>query len=449
MKKNLFSKWLFVIFVLPATACQGQLGSVSRQGSSNSQEQTKTKSCPASGEAYINYYRYQQNYIPAPNQGIKTIKIGLHFWNDNQGNGTFSDTPETREQFDQIFFWINRWHEIVGEPSDPVPGAATITDTRIRFEIVDLYFYQDSLLNMTSDLNKLNNYVQANYPERLSALSIHFTSHDGIGSGHSSGTQFQNDKDICGIVTEVKPPPTNGLYSTAQHLFHEIAHSLGLHHTYNSEACYSSNIDFLYDVFDTTAIKTCKNSCTICYHVNSCNSPFDSPTDFCTNNVMSGKGSTKYWISPLQAGRIHRSTCMYSIRQYTWGYDSIPHLITQNETWDFSFKSYRDIVVKPGATLTIQCDLQMIPEARIIIEPGAQLVVDGGSITLAKYAEIPYWKGIEVYVKKRGKKKENSGLIQVINGGKIDQTKDNGLWLMSKSSFKKSGNLLIPIPVSE
>jgi hypothetical protein len=33
-------------------------------------------------------------------------------------------------------------------------------------------------------------------------------------------------------------------------------------------------------------------------------------------------------------------------RHYAYGYSSTPHEISTNETWDFIFKSYNDIVIR-------------------------------------------------------------------------------------------------------
>jgi hypothetical protein len=398
----------------------------------------EAQKCSTASPVFLNYYRHQESYIPAPDQGLKYLSISFHIWNDKNGHGSFQDLPETYEIFSQIMVWINGWHELVGQPSDPVPGASTISDTRMRFILDpgDIYFYSDSALNKSASQKNLNAYVAKNHPERMDALLIHFTNGDGAGAGHSSGTKFQDDNDICAIVTEMRPPPHNGKYSIAQHIFHELAHSFGLHHTYNSESCRTTDIDFLYDVFDSTAEKTCKNSCSICYHNNKCDDPFASATDFCSNNIMTGFGCKTYWTSPLQAGRMHRSSCLYSIRQYIWGYDPTPHKITEDETWDFSYKTYRDIIIKPGATLTLQCELQLIPEAKIIIEPGGKLIVDGGVIKSAKNS-VSDWQGIEVT--DAGKKKNNvPGELIIQNGGRIEGSKVDGYTMIYKGKGKRT-----------
>jgi len=120
-----------------------------------------------------------------------------------------------------------------------------------------------------------------------------------------------------------------------------------------------------------------------------------------------GGTPTNEFISPKQMGRMHRSLStdyntllQYNIRHFAYGYSPIPHEITGNETWDFIFKSYNDIVVKKGATLTLTCRLEMVREAKIVVENGGLLVVDGATITSARSAGPDHeglWQGIEVW----------------------------------------------------
>lgn len=72
----------------------------------------------------------------------------------------------------------------------------------------------------------------------------------------------------------------------------------------------------------------------------------------------------------------------------------VPLTITEDETWDFAIKMYQDIVVETGNTLTINCEVLMPVDGRIIVKPGAKLIVDGGKISSAHSSP---WQGIEVW----------------------------------------------------
>lgn len=131
---------------------------------------------------------------------------------------------------------------------------------------------------------------------------------------------------------------------------------------------------------------------------------------------MNGSNGYAYYFSPLQIAKMHRATHIQSVRQYCWGYSATPFFITEDETWDFTIKMYQDIVIKKGRTLTIKNTLQMVPEARIVVEKGAKLIVDGGVITTGKWSPGP-WVG--VVVKKQRRKK---GGLFLQNGGRVENT---------------------------
>lgn len=86
----------------------------------------------------------------------------------------------------------------------------------------------------------------------------------------------------------------------------------------------------------------------------------------------------------------------YSVRKYAWGYSPIAYVINSNQTWDFNIKFYQDIVVPAGITLTVQCTVEMVPEAKVIVQPGGKLVIDGGKFTSAQFSGT-FWTGMEIW----------------------------------------------------
>lgn len=144
MKRNRLSEMLFFFTFLfigysyaqPPFSC-GNTGYVEPS-------EPKSVDCTPDSPEYLNYYRYQENYVPQDSDGIKTVRLSFHVWNDDNGQGQFSDDINSRQTFHQIVDWINGWHSNVGPPSDPVPGASTINDTKIRFELLDenIYLYK-------------------------------------------------------------------------------------------------------------------------------------------------------------------------------------------------------------------------------------------------------------------------------------------------------------------
>ncbi len=73
--------------------------------------------------------------------------------------------------------------------------------------------------------------------------------------------------------------------------------------------------------------------------------------------------------------------------------------VENNDTWDERVISKEDIVIKEGVNLTITGEVMMGEDAKIIVEQGAVLTVDGGIITNMPFChkEDERWAGIEVW----------------------------------------------------
>lgn len=97
-----------------------------------------------------------------------------------------------------------------------------------------------------------------------------------------------------------------------------------------------------------------------------------------------------------QIGKMHRCLSVTNVRKFSTeeSYISTPYQVEENTLWDLNFTMYRDVIVKPNKTLTVTCNLVMKNEAKIIIEQGAVLVLDGGTITTE---DNTLWQGIEVW----------------------------------------------------
>src|SRR6185437_276654 len=162
---------------------------------------------------------------------------------------------------------------------------------------------------------------------------------------------------------------------------------------------------------------------------------------FTSNNVMSGNADNS-WMSPLQQGRRIKNLHLNPVRIYaqemTSGYLN-PWNITANETWDFDIQMYQDIVVQSGATLTIKCKVAMADAGRIIVQRGAKLVIDGGTVS----AWGSNWAGIQVWGTSTqpqtivGGMSANHGIVQVVNQGTI-QDAVNGITTIK---YDQSGNI--------
>lgn len=369
------------------------------------------------------YLKKKEAYIPYPgsvNDYVKTIHIAIHVWQRADGSGNLKDNSHTKYRMDRIVNWMNDLMKKNYEAAIPALSYATDTiyDSRIRFQLEGIYYYRDasrdsSYFYSTKYLHntKLNDYLAKNFPERAKTLNLHlFRGSYGGAAGYSEGGS---------VATFYRTNPEMDEHTThdfwlAKHWVHEIGHGLDLWHTYNVNPIYRQNCktqyeDFLWDVFDTTAVSKDKG-CDLPLHVGKKN-----------NNIMGG-GEANF-ISNLQMGIMHRSMVLenvynkgYNVRDFVTGYSHWGRVVSKDEHWDVSMKIYQDIIIRNGATLKITSEIQMVPQAKIIIEKGGTLLVDGGKITNERYYQKD-WKGIRI--QKVKKNPSESGKLILLNDGQV------------------------------
>ncbi len=359
----------------------------------------------------FNYYRYGTSpsaYYPNRIEPTKTVVINVVFFGEDDGTW-FPYSPTTYSQ-DSILindFWLN---EIYQHPDTSLCSPyhpLYFPNSGITIKLHKLYYYPNSAILHANDnqssswytnaLDAMNYHLSQN-PDAANQLNCIVTQKCGYPGAQGIATAMTyNNTTIPMIISgsqyyqQYYGSSWPGDFSYFRnHLPHEIGHHLGLHHLYqNAEhSIYNSSVpwDFLDDVFPSVPPQSSFLGC---------------------NNLMragnSGQNDGNH-VSPLQAGRMHRSlstdiNLISAFRHYAYGYSEIPYVLEQNETWDFTYKSYQDIVVPKDKTLTITCQLEMVPRSKIIVEPGGQLIVDGGLITAAKCGGKEYegyWGGIEV-----------------------------------------------------
>ncbi|HLW30575.1 MAG TPA: hypothetical protein VKX29_06930, partial [Brumimicrobium sp.] len=397
----------------------------------------KALNCTKSSDIYNELFKHKESYIPIGGSNedfIKTLHVSFHIWQRGDGSGNLDDTQATKNRLIQVIDWANQNYSSVHQNNNPPPYTTEyIEDSRVRIVLDSIYFYKDITIDsvysyvVSGPGNRghntvLDNFIKNNYPNRLNALPLH------IVRGHDTGgaAGWSHNGSVLSFYRTNPDWNTNSVhdYWYSQHLVHEIGHGLDLAHTYdnsNAQNCNVNNFDFLWDVYDTTATRPCPTVpyCDVC--------PITKATQ---NNIIMGGYSPRF-ISALQMGIIHRSTRIenqwnlgYDVRRYFTGYNETALEISENQTWDFSLKMYQDIIVKSGTTLTIKCKVLFVPEAKVIIEQGAKLILDGGILTNEQYYNI-LWQGIQVYgtTDKNQFPEHNpmhQGLLVVKNGGIIE-----------------------------
>ncbi|MEW6467859.1 MAG: M43 family zinc metalloprotease [Bacteroidota bacterium] len=351
---------------------------------------------------FVNKYRPLAFWVPDSTTPVKTIQIAMHIF-----MGPKSLTPDDTAWLQNVVNIINGDLANNCEPSDPLPGVNHVKDTKIRFELAGIYFYPDSKYyksNMTAHMMK---HIREVDSARLKYLSVLIPV---AGSGTQNATPpypsyVKSGSPVNSLDADlfayVPADSTNPNWVFLSVLKHELGHCLDLLHIYNDghgEECNTASSDYLWDVYGKESKKNC-------WLQGGWSCDPKSPDNTCTNNWMGGWSGACY-LSPLQLGKIHRALSLKTLRRYVKNdFSKLPdYTISNSELWDFDVKWYGNIVVKKGVTWTVKGKISLPDGARITVQKGAKLIVDGGLITAA-YNE---WSGT------RGK-----GKIEMKNGGVI------------------------------
>ena len=134
----------------------------------------------------------------------------------------------------------------------------------------------------------------------------------------------------------------------------------------------------------------------------------DLEINYCTRELVAGTFGRGLWKTDLQ------------------NYKVSDEIINTNTTWSSSKVFMRNVVVQPGAKLTIktisgkpQTNIFFGPENKLIIKPRGEVIINNAVLT-SQCDEV--WGGVEVWGKKTLPQTpiSNQGYVKVINGGTIE-----------------------------
>ncbi len=371
---------------------------------------------------YINIYKKIETYIPDENTPIKHIKIAVNIFT---GPGTIQNTAASVNAVNDMIYYLNDFYTKLDSATYPIDGVETLTDTKIRFDLDGrIFFYEGTSLYNSSSMPALEKCIAGIDSARLDNLNIYLT--DGgkaqayaippnpgfilKGGGGYTASSLYGSQGV--YISTIKPN-----YVNSQTLAHEIGHCLDLFHTYEPSCCHEtcdgSDPEYLYDLFG-------KNPPEKCWEIGGFGCEITPGQNICTNNIMGGNNMLNYYFSPMQIGKMHRALSIKTVRKYVkdGAYNPAPHKINKSEIWNFDIRWYSDIVIEPGAVLTVTGKIYMAEQARIIVKHGASLCIDGGIVT----SSGKEWLGVIVKGKIINVKQllRAEGKVIYKNGGEIE-----------------------------
>lgn len=214
--------------------------------------------CSPSSDTWLNDYRTPGHWIPDSSTPLKTIKVNWIVCQDDDGNG-WQDIPDFHNRVDEFFTELNSRFSnipIKGYQLTCDPNATHIVDSKIRFELGEIYFLQNDdwyNLGRFNSVTPLLDHLFTVHPEARTGLNHIFS--NGSGAGAFGMYTWSNGESIVRTFSD-NPLMFSDWWMPMEwvgHLAHEYGHALGLHHTYGSERKNINHYDFLDDVFGTCA----------------------------------------------------------------------------------------------------------------------------------------------------------------------------------------------------
>jgi hypothetical protein len=322
-----------------------------------------------------------QNYIPDnsnnfQNTPIITFRINFHFLRKLDGSGIYQE--DQSENVAEIVEHLNIFYENIYNPVIEVsPPAVYINDSRIRFEEYGIYYHysnEDYESGVTCDSYYYNIYGI----DKETVFNIFFYKNDNF-----------NNTNGCGPFPYVNIFNYFQNYANMQLIAHELGHVIGLSHTF--AGCNDDGIDDTYHPDINLGFYEC-----------GMNEPYyrDCYPYYFTgisNNIM-GYNKCRSYLSPKQLAIVQYKNITDPIRRRYIKYiydETYPDInIISNAVWESSKVITSNLIINNDKELLIKCNVNLGPNSKIIIKPGAKLIIDGGE--LRSLCSEP-WSGIEVW----------------------------------------------------
>jgi hypothetical protein len=339
-----------------------------------------------------------------PNNFTDTIVVNVAIYALNKANGTGALNNFADSTFEHWIDNVNYLYSHIQPSNANVPGTQYIQDTKIRFNLIGIFHPN---VTITSDL--IDGFTLPTLlPNAISLILSPGVDGDGVRGGY--GQAYPPNKRIHFLIDSTNIITSN--YSISHRYMwaaHELGHALGLDHT--GRPHYSATLGVVNtdpDAFSDTYYPDymwggpCFTNDSIFFQIN------DSTRHFCgigpnPNNIMGYGANCEEYFSPQQMAQM-RARLVRVIPEVCQGNVDHPYCLSDNITtfidsgevaiYNGVHSMPGNIEIEEGSILIITGCVHMPENARIIVGPGATLVVDGG--TISTRCTGTFWDGIEV-----------------------------------------------------
>jgi len=343
-------------------------------------------------------------FIPKESSKPLSVRVNMIFLLDKNGKGNFNGkNKEDNKMLQTIFERTNKLYANLVDPKDPncYKGDDFIKDTKIQFIFKSLYIkdtfarnyrnskrfnikkrgigpisptnnwylkYLDNNINDTISKKGINAYFNMdvvsynNVVNNNSDLEFNKTTKVDV-SQFPSYNNFEWSSQVCfsnkytkRLVMENiycvehkrswKKTVKNWYIETYRGIAHELGHSLSLAHSNKH-----------------------------------------SPYNKCPNAMMyQGYKSRNNYIQPTEIGKMHKALMASNLIQYVdrKANYNVPKIVSENENWEFkTIRFYQDIIVEEGTILVFNGNIIFPPDASILLEKGAILVLNKATLKTA------------------------------------------------------------------
>lgn len=385
---------------------------------------------PALGIACGASYSYAP--LIADHVPIKTVRIALHsFQNDSGGDNFRSDNVEHMAYLAGAITSINNRLGNLGELI--IGDSPYIQDSRVRVVVVAFYEHMNTaVMDVPNANSQYDTYVlQDASGYGMTAFDKEQVQHVFLTGSVTPGSCCAGRASAIGgqgwILSAgwyehyLANGATSYTWSIPGHFIHELGHSMSLSHNYTGAygICDQCTDNDFVPGGPCPTIGTSNNFMDV-------RGPSGSVHGYNASNPNPG-------LSACQLGRIHyylegnAGTIWRTVADEHCSYHPDEGItIQQDATWLSSKKLKGDLVIEPGATLTIQCRVHIPVGGKIVVRQGAKLIVDEGEITNLCG---DFWQGIEVWgttdqYQYPSNAPTHQGLLILKNGGTVEHARE-------------------------